>query len=217
MKIDTSTKTILCYGDSNTWGQIPDKTGKRYPSNVRWTGVLQQALGEGYDVIEEGLSSRTTNLDYAKKPGRNGRTYLEPCLDSHAPLATVVLMLGTNDYKIEFNRSAAEIAQAIRGLVELIQEKTAKYAGTAARLILVSPILVDGNAPKIKEWYANYYDDSSVKKSQELAGYLRVVAEETGCEFIDAATVARAGEDGIHFDVVSHRALGTVVAKQIVP
>jgi hypothetical protein len=82
---------------------------------------------------------------------------------------------------------------------------------------LVSPILVDGNAPKIKEWYANYYDDSSVKKSQELAGYLRVVAEETGCEFIDAATVARAGEDGIHFDVASHRALGTVVAKQIVP
>jgi lysophospholipase L1-like esterase len=66
-----SAKTILCYGDSNTWGQTPEKSGRR-PANIRWTGVLQAELGSEYYVIEEGLSSRTTDLDYAKKPGRNG-------------------------------------------------------------------------------------------------------------------------------------------------
>jgi len=215
MNTNPTAKTILCYGDSNTWGQTPDKTGRRRPSNIRWTGVLQKNLGDSYDVIEEGLSSRTTDLDYAKKPGRNGRTYLEPCLDSHAPLDVVILMLGTNDFKIEFNRSATEIAEAIRELVKLIQEKTAKYDGDPAKIVLVSPILVDGDAPRIKEWYAEYYDESSVKKSQELARYLGEVAEDVGCYFADAAQVAKAGEDGIHFDEESHQALGDFLTQHV--
>ena len=215
MNTDPTAKTILCYGDSNTWGQTPDKTGRRRPANIRWTGVLQQKLGDSFSVIEEGLSSRTTDLDYAKKPGRNGRTYLYPCIDSHSPLDFVVMMLGTNDFKIEFNRSAKEIAKAIQGLVELIQTKTAKYDGNPAKVIIVSPILVDGNAPRIKEWYEAYYGDESVMKSQELAGYVSAVARATGCYFIDAAKVAKAGEDGIHLDLVSHQALGNAVAQLI--
>ena len=63
-------------------------------------------------------------------------------------------MLGTNDFKIEFNRSVEEIGQAIQRLIELIQEKTAKYNGISAKVLLVSPILVDGDAPMIREWYA---------------------------------------------------------------
>jgi lysophospholipase L1-like esterase len=215
MNIRPTAKAILCYGDSNTWGQTPNKTGKRRSSNARWTGVLQESLGNEYYVIEEGLSSRTTDLDYEKKPGRNGRVYLEPCLDSHAPLDIVVLMLGTNDFKIEFNRSAVEIAEATHELVKLIQEKTAKYDGNPAKIVLVSPILVDGNAPRIKEWYAAHYDENSVKKSQELASCLRKVAESAGCYFVDAAQVAKAGVDGIHFDEESHRALGDFLAQQI--
>lgn len=215
MNCSSTAKTILCYGDSNTWGQTPDKTGNRYPADVRWTGVLQARLGDNFYVIEEGLSSRTTDLDYAKKPGRNGRTYLEPCLDSHMPLDAVVLMLGTNDFKIEFDRSAAEIAQAVRGLVELIQAKTAKYAGTPARVVLVSPILVDGGAPRLAEWYGQHYDQSAVVKSQQLAALLQAVAQSLDCTFVDAALVSRAGDDGIHFDVPSHRALGESLAQTV--
>ena len=33
-------KRILCYGDSNTWGYIPEN-GKRYDNLTRWTKVLQ--------------------------------------------------------------------------------------------------------------------------------------------------------------------------------
>lgn len=215
MNSSPAAKTILCYGDSNTWGQTPDKTGRRYPVDVRWTGVLQTAIGDEYYVIEEGLSSRTTDLDYSKKTGRNGRTYLEPCLDSHAPLDVVILMLGTNDFKIEFNRSMEEIAQATRELIELIQGKTAKYNGVPAKVILVSPILVDGSAPKLKEWYSEHYDTSSVKKSQQLAASLKKISQALGCSFIDAAQVARAGKDGIHLDEESHQALGDLLAQQL--
>jgi lysophospholipase L1-like esterase len=48
--------TVLCFGDSNTNG-IPsdDANYVRLPADVRWTGRLQLLLGDGYDVIEEGL------------------------------------------------------------------------------------------------------------------------------------------------------------------
>ena len=36
--------TVLCYGDSNTYGYIPC-SGMRYPKDVRWTGRLQVLLG----------------------------------------------------------------------------------------------------------------------------------------------------------------------------
>lgn len=215
MNVNPNAKTVLCYGDSNTWGQTPDKTGRRYPADIRWTGVLQANLGDTYAVIEEGLSSRTTNVDYAKKPGRNGRTYLEPCLDSHAPIDTVILMLGTNDFKIAFNRSVEEIAEATRGLIELTQTKTAKYAGVAANVVLVSPILIDDNAEMHKEWYSSYYNEASVEKSKVLAGRLEMLALTMDCVFVDAALVAKAGKDGLHLDEASHRALGDLLAPQI--
>ena len=44
---------ILCFGDSNTWGYKPDKTG-RFDEKTRWTGLLQQKLGPEYHIIEEG-------------------------------------------------------------------------------------------------------------------------------------------------------------------
>ena len=52
-------KTILCYGDSNTWGYDPT-TEERYPLEARWTSVLARELGPDYLVIPEGLNGRTT-------------------------------------------------------------------------------------------------------------------------------------------------------------
>ena len=66
---------ILCYGDSNTWGKAPDLQNlHRYTAQERWTGLLQAKLGDQYEVLEEGLNSRTTDLDDLDpaKPGRNG-------------------------------------------------------------------------------------------------------------------------------------------------
>ena len=35
-------KTIVAFGDSNTWGLVPkSEPHERYPEDVRWTGVLQ--------------------------------------------------------------------------------------------------------------------------------------------------------------------------------
>lgn len=50
-------KTVLCYGDSNTYGFNPSNR-LRYRRNVRWTGRLQELLGEDYYIVEEGCNGR---------------------------------------------------------------------------------------------------------------------------------------------------------------
>ena len=69
--------------------------------------VLQKLLGDGFEIIEEGLNSRTLVSDDERpgKQGRNGSSYLIPCLDSHDPIDLVVLMLGTNEIKDKFQNS----------------------------------------------------------------------------------------------------------------
>ncbi len=79
-------KSILCYGDSNTWGYNP-RTGERHDYGYRWTTVAGTMHGPGYRLIPEGLNGRTTVLEDTIEPGRNGLRYLGPCLVSHKPLA----------------------------------------------------------------------------------------------------------------------------------
>ena len=81
-------RSVLCYGDSNTHGQVPGGTPlDRYGPAERWPGVMASELGVGWHVIEEGLSGRTTvRDDPIEGAHKNGRTYLRPCLQSHAVL-----------------------------------------------------------------------------------------------------------------------------------
>ena len=90
-------KTVVCFGDSNTWGYIPGSGGERFPREQRWPVILQRELGDAWDVIAEGLSGRTATIDRPDSEGRNGLPYFLPCLLSHAPLDAVVIFLGTND------------------------------------------------------------------------------------------------------------------------
>src|SRR5690606_5752286 len=96
---------------------------ERYPRDRRWGGVLEKNLGAGWQVIEEGLSGRTTvHDDPIEGAHKNGRTYLRPCLQSHAPIDLVVIMLGTNDLKVRFHKPPSEVAMGIGCLVYDIRE-----------------------------------------------------------------------------------------------
>jgi lysophospholipase L1-like esterase len=114
VRTDPDAVRVLCFGDSNTHGCPGDDIDYvRLPADRRWTGLLQDLLGDGYEVIEEGLNGRTTDVDYEDRPGHNGRPYFVPCLLSHQPLDVVVVMLGSNDLKACFARTPNEIAEAL--------------------------------------------------------------------------------------------------------
>jgi len=124
-------KTVLCYGDSITWGYNP-VDGSRFPFEQRLPGVLQAALGSSYRVIEEGLSGRTVATDSWILPHRDGRSMLGPLLESHAPLDWVIILLGTNDCGPTYRRDVGEIAFGCATLLWTVQKSSAGRRRSAA-------------------------------------------------------------------------------------
>ena len=95
-------KQILVYGDSLTWGIVPG-TRNRFEFDARWPGILEVELntrGNRIRVIEDSLNGRRTVWDDPFKPGRNGLVGLAQCIESHSPLALVILVLGRNQLLI---------------------------------------------------------------------------------------------------------------------
>ena len=203
-------KTILCFGDSNTWG-YDAASGGRFPADVRWPGVLRQGLGAGFHVIEEGLNGRTTVWDDPLEgPGRNGLAYLAPCLESHAPLDLVVILLGTNDLKKRFSLSAYDIGSGAKALVELVQGSTAGPGGRPPRLLLLAP------PPVVRlSDFAEMFEGAEAK-SRGLGARYRQIAGLHGCEFLDTAEVIVSWDlDGIHLAPGEHGKLGRAVAQAV--
>lgn len=206
--------TILCYGDSNTWGYTPG-SGERYARDRRWTGVLQRCLGEEFTVIEEGLNSRTTVLDDPTKPFKNGKDYLVPCLDSHAPLDLMILMLGTNDLKHRFGLSAFDIGANVATLLALIKQSACSASGGAPQVLLMAPPPVGKLTPVGSTDFPEIFRGSE-EKSNALGRIYRRFAKEAGVEFLDTGEVITSSDvDGIHFEADQHRKLGEAVAKRV--
>lgn len=206
-------KTVLCYGDSNTWGYDPD-TGERFALDKRWPGILKNELNKGYRVIEEGLNGRTTVWDDPFHGGfKNGRDYLTPCLASHKPLDIVILFLGTNDLKTRFSLTASEITSGIEVLLKIVLNSNSGINEASPDLILVSPPLI-GEVPISSRFYEEF--EGAREKSLKLGRYFQNLALEYGCGFLDASKVVEASKiDGIHLDSEGHSKLGLSLADTV--
>lgn len=169
-------KSILCYGDSNTYGLMPDSPD-RYPRDVRWTGILQKKLGEDYYVIEEGLSGRTTLWDDPIEEHKNGKKYLLPCLDSHKPVDLVILMLGTNDLKTRFSLTPFDIGASVENLVKVLLKSDAGIDYQPPKVLAVGLAAVMGIL------YSNF-DGQMRKELSKEAAYLTYGVEQQGVDYL---------------------------------
>ncbi len=204
-------KTILCYGDSNTFGLMPDLKN-RYPYPERWTGILQRTLGDEYRVIEEGLGGRTTVWDDPVEEHKNGKTYLLPCLESHRPIDLVVLMLGTNDLKERFHVSSFDVGQSVGNLMRAILDSRSGPDFGSPRILLICPVPIKDRGNKdLQRMMGEGY-----QKSLELDGYLRPLAEEMGAAYLNPGDrVAVSQEDGIHYTLEGHARMAELVKEEV--
>ena len=202
---------IVCFGDSNTYG-FDQATSGRFPKAVRWPGGLAAELGDAAEVIEEGLNGRTTIWDDPYLDGRNGRTYLLPCLRSHAPVDILVIMLGTNDTKTIFGRSAAEIAAGVGALADDALGSGCGPDGGPPRVLLIAPPGPGEVTERSEVWGFG----EAKAKGERMPGLYRTVAEMAGVAFLDAsALVAVDPADGVHLAPEGHAALGRAVAAAV--
>jgi lysophospholipase L1-like esterase len=188
-------KTVLCFGDSNTWGYVPGSDGERFPRASRWPVRLAAALGDEWDVIAEGLNGRTASMDSPTADGRNGLTYLVPCLQSHMPVDVLVIYLGTNDVSDRFGLQDADAALAVARLVRAARACEAGPQGGAPDVLVVCPPPFEGHM---------------------LGSHYAEMCRKLDCAFLDLDGVTRYSDsDPFHLDADGQAAVATAVEERI--
>lgn len=221
---DSAPKRILVFGDSNSWGWVPTDAGvptRRYDPADQWPNVMQDALGDDYVVVVDALSGRTTDVDDPTAPMRgaalNGAAYFPAAIAAHLPLDLVVIMLGTNDTKAQFQRSPLRIALGAGQLVDIAQSSADMFGGgwytyDAPEVLLVAP-------PPLgpQTMFAEVFEgDTGIARSKGLAPAYSAIAEVAGVGFFDAGSViATDGVDGVHLSAEAQRALGAALAEEV--
>ena len=191
---------ILCFGDSNTWGYKPDKTG-RFDEKTRWTGLLQQKLGPEYHIIEEGLCGRTTVFQDELRESRRGLDMIGVTVETHNPLDLVIIMLGTNDCKNRYGASASIIA--------------CLNASQHFDLLVISPIHLGHGVGEPD--FDPEFDEKSESVSRNLANEYRKVALQNHAAFLNAADYALPSvTDREHLDENGHAALADAIYDKII-
>ena len=202
-------KTVLCYGDSLTWGYSAEGPS-RHALADRWPSVLQAELGDGAHVVAEGLNGRTTAFDdHVAGADRNGARLLPTILTSHAPLDLVIFMLGSNDMKPWVHCNALAAKQGMQRLIDIVRGNDYPLGSPAPQILIVSPPPV--SATENAEFSEMFSGGDTVSK--RLAPFYAALASENGCAFFDAGTVAATTPlDGVHLDAENTRNLGRALA-----
>lgn len=175
--------TILCLGDSNTYGYDPQSYfGDRYPADVRWT----ERMGD-WKTINCGMNGLPVPYDAA--PFVDLVRSKEPDL--------VVVMLGSNDLLEGANASA--VAMRMEAFLTAVQQ-------ACPNVLLVAPPPMQPGV-----WVQNreLIDESAAlgKAYCNLAKRLGVSFVDAGQWQIELAY------DGVHFTPAGHRAFAKGLLK----
>lgn len=203
-------KHILCFGDSNTYGLIPQING-RYSWDERWTGILNYKLGlDNYRIIEDGLCGRTTIFEDPLRDNRNGSKILPTVLETNNGIDAIILMLGTNDCKTVYGATAEIIGKGIERLINIIKQ----YSITS-KILLVSPIHFGE-----KVWHNEYdpeFSPNSIVVNKGLANVYENIANKENILFLDASIYAQpSNEDQEHLNAEGHKALAEAIYNKLV-
>lgn len=204
------TKSILCFGDSITWGYDPEN-GTRFPFEDRWPRVLEATLQGRARVVEEGLNGRTVATEEPSRPYRNGISMLPPLLESHAPLDVVVFMLGTNDSAPCYGLDAGRIAFNCAALIRAVRASLAGPKDTIPKTVLIAPPPLGSLSAEMALFYSG-----GQTTSRGLASAYRTTAERFDVAFLDAGEITKVSTaDGVHPDREGQHTLGLAVSKVV--
>lgn len=210
-------KTIVCFGDSNTWGYIPI-TGHRLPKDKRWTGIMSELLGHDYNVCEQGVNGRTTCFDDPIYPLRQGTGFFEEVLLTDYPVDLVIIMLGTNDSKIHLRQTSFSISVGMERLIKIAKDPQygPNYGKDSIppKVLVVAPAHLDRDI--ISSPFSNDFNLESARIVEELAPLYKELAERYDCAFLDAAEYTKASKlDCIHITEESHMHLAQAIANKV--
>ncbi len=211
MNTNIAAKQIMIYGDSYVFGKIPG--GDRYDSATRFTGVMQSYLGDGYEIIEEGLRGRNLSGENGFFPHRNGLTQFDGILGSHLPLDLVILFLGTNDCNSSRTSTPEEIVGEYTKYLRSLGWWSKHLGFPKPAVAIIAPPPID--EPASHKWFKNIFNGSG-PKIEALPALMKEFAAENKVFFFDSSKVVKVSPiDGIHLDIENNHKLGRALVQFI--
>lgn len=178
-------KTILCYGDSNTFGHDPTSPlSARYPDGARWTDRLQPA---GWQAVNCGMNGRCIPVSDAEM-----RLAVQQ-LRAH-PADLIAVMLGTNDLLRSAQCRPEDAAARIDAFLRFL---CSELPCPPEKLLLIAPPAMQRGS-----WVE---DDATVARALCLGAAYQSVAKALGTRFANAGEWdLPLGADGVHLTQEGH-------------
>lgn len=212
--------TLLAFGDSNTWGYVPQRDEgptrySRYDPSIRWPMLLQRAGLGRFRVVEHGICGLVGGLGSGEARFDDGTSraaidHIRGVTLANWPVDELVVMLGTNDLAYPSLSQPEIIAPKIAATVEAALESHRWVGGKLPAVTLVSPIPLGRRVVELG------IAEDALTRSRQLAPVLAEQARLNGWRFLDAAPVGELETvDGIHWDVSHHRRFAEMLGQVI--
>lgn len=185
--------TIICYGDSNTYGYDPRSfMGDRYTRDVRWTGILEKHTD--WKIRNHGVNGRC--IPHTSSQIRFACEQVLEWVKEETPV-WMLIMLGTNDLLQEPGFTAEDAALRMRDFLVNLSETRVIKRGSFRFWLVSPPCMVRG------AWVA---EDRLCRESKRLGEEYRKVAEQMRIKFTEAGRWnIPMVFDGVHFSEEGHR------------
>lgn len=199
-------KKVLCFGDSNTFGFIPENGG-RYDKNTRWTGMLSSLGAENFKIIEAGCNNRTAFSDNPAGVQQTGYKVLPTILTDD--LACVILAIGINDLQKAYCAETNDIKNGISNLIKIVKEKSPN-----AKILLIAPSKLTKDV--LKGYFSLLFDEISIAKCQNLSEIYSGIAQEENCDFLDLNRFVEVSAlDGLHYEPQQHKKAAEIIFSKL--
>lgn len=190
MENSTMQKTVLFYGDSNTYGYDPRFVyGGRYPAEVRWTDQLRQALEGRWNVLDDGMNGRCI-------PSETGTRWFLQELKELPPVDLLAVMLGSNDYLNMRSPDPNAVAMKLKAFLDAVRD-----SGLVPEILVLSPPYID-----FPEYPA--FSRFSTRDGRLSAAIRAMVSEYPNGVFFENTESwgLETAFDGVHLSPQGHRA-----------
>lgn len=196
-------KTVLCFGDSNTYGYSPFD-GSRFSETERWTGILKTR----FNVIEAGLNNRVGFVLSPFGEKYSGLKYFPKVLSACNNIDFLILSVGTNDLQYAYNVDMQTIENGLETLITFAKEKT-------SNIIIVPPVIL--NEYIFNGMFSLMFDKSSIEKSVQVQEVFKKVVSKHNCKLLDFNEFVRPSNiDGLHYDKTAHKKIAEVVFDNLI-
>ncbi len=192
-------RTVLCYGDSITYGEMKDQG---VGAGTRWVDVLAKDVA-GIRTVNAGKNGRTTE-DF---------TSLEKAITDNPDSALIIIMLGTNDMKgaKDTTKVVSDCAARMGKLIDAARAKAPK-----AEILVCSPISL-GLGTLSGYWKGKGFGEGTQQALAKLPEAYAAEAKKRKVRFASMLTAVTAANlpDGVHPNVAGHAELAKAMAAAI--